>query len=157
MCSKKRIGVSQNALIITIVVVIAIVLISLFVVMVNLQKTVVVHVKDHDTQGNEARKNKTTIEELLEIASRRSTSRNDLTAAILKVSKECPFPSKIKGLAPKNAKMYLNFILLVASHKNADAKLIAFMDEELKKTNPEYKTEIDIYENEGIHQRSNRL
>lgn len=49
--------------------------------------------------------------------------------------------------------MYLNFILLNAYHKNADAKLIAFMDEELKIPNPEYKTEIDIYENEGIHQR----
>ena len=36
---------------------------------------------------------------------------------------------------------------MIASHRNADAKLIAFMDEELKKTNPDYKREIDLYEN----------
>ena len=60
-------------------------------------------------------------------------------------------------MTPKIAKVYLNFVLLVASHRNADAKLIAFMDEELKKANPEYKHEIDIYENEGINQRGKRI
>ena len=54
------------------------------------------------------------------------------------------------------AKIYLNFVLLVASHRNADAKLIAFMDDVLKNANPLYKKEIDIYENEGINQRGNR-
>ena len=68
-----------------------------------------------------------------------------------------PFPKKTKGIAPKSAKIYLNFVLLVASHHNADAKLIAFMDEELKKANPDYKREIDLYENEGINQRGNRI
>jgi len=31
------------------------------------------------------------------------------------------------------------------------------MDRELKKVNPEYITEIDIYENEGFAERKNRI
>lgn len=146
----------EDHIILAIVAVIAIVLISLFIVVANLQKTVVIRVKDSTPKEvEEARR--IAIEELIELVAKRSTSKNDLTAAILKASKECPFPKKTKGIAPKNAKMYLNFVLLIASHHNADAKLIAFMDEELKKANPDYKTEIDIYESEGIHQRGNRI
>jgi type II secretory pathway pseudopilin PulG len=146
----------ENHIILAIVAVIVIVLISLFIVVANLQKTVVIRVKDATSKDvEEARR--VAIEELIELVAKRTTSKNDLTAAILKASKECPFPKKTKGVAPKSAKMYLNFVLLIASHRNADAKLIAFMDEELKKANPDYKTEIDIYENEGIHQRGNRI
>ena len=146
----------ENHIIIAIVAVIAIVLISLFIVVANLQKTVVIRVKETTPKEvEEARR--IAIEELIELVAKRTTSKNDLTAAILKASKECPFPKKTKGIAPKSAKVYLNFVLLIASHHNADAKLIAFMDEELKKANPDYKTEIDIYESEGIHQRGNRI
>jgi len=146
----------EDHIILAIVAVIAIVLISLFIVVANLQKTVVIHVKDSTPKEvEEARR--VAIEELIELVAKRATSKNDLTAAILKASKECPFPKKTKGIAPKSAKIYLNFVLLIASHHNADAKLIAFMDEELKKANPDYKTEIDIYESEGIHQRGNRI
>ena len=146
----------ENYLIIAIVAVIAIVLITLFIIVANLQKTVVVEVS-RPTKVEEEKARKIAIEELVDIAAKRTSSRNDLTNAILKAAKECPFPEKQKGIAPKNAKIYLNFILLVASHRNADAKLIAFMDEELKKANPLYKHEIDIYENEGINQRGNRI
>ncbi len=145
----------ENYLIITIVVVIAIVLISLFIVVANLQKTVVVEVPKTPVQEEKARK--IAIEALIDIAAKRTSTHNDLTNAILKAAKECPFPAKEKGVAPKISKIYLNFVLLIASHRNADAKLIAFMDEELKKTNPEYKQEIDMYENEGINQRGNRI
>ena len=145
----------ENYLIITIVVVIAIVLISLFIVVANLQKTVVVEVPKTQVQEEKARK--IAIEALIDIAAKRTSTHNDLTNAILKAAKECPFPAKEKGVAPKISKIYLNFVLLIASHRNADAKLIAFMDEELKKTNPEYKQEIDMYENEGINQRGNRI
>ena len=144
----------ENYLIITIVAVIAIVLISLFIVVANLQKTVVVEVIHTQVQEEKARK--IAIEALIDIVAKRTTSHNDLTNAVLKAAKECPFPPKEKGVAPKISKMYLNFVLLIASHRNADAKLIAFMDEELKKANPEYKREIDMYENEGINQRGNR-
>ena len=145
----------ENYLIITIVAVIAIVLISLFIVVANLQKTVVVEVPNTPVQEEKARK--VAIEALIDIVAKRTTTRNELTNAILKAAQECPFPAKEKGVAPKVSKIYLNFVLLVASHRNADAKLIAFMDEELKKANPDYKREIDLYENEGINQRGNRI
>lgn len=146
----------ENYLIIVIVAVIIIVLVSLFIVVMNLQKTVIVEKKTpQEIKEEEARK--IAIEELIEIAAKRTSTKNELSAAILKAAKECPFPPKEKGVFPKSAKVYLNFILLIASHKNTDAKMIAFMDTELKKANPEYKQEIDIYENEGIHQRGNRV
>ncbi|MBP9566563.1 MAG: hypothetical protein KBE02_04730 [Sulfurospirillum sp.] len=146
----------ENYLIIVIVAVIIIVLVSLFIVVMNLQKTVIVEKKTpQEIKEEEARK--IAIEELVEIAAKRTSTKNELSAAILKAAKECPFPPKEKGVFPKSAKVYLNFILLIASHKNTDAKMIAFMDTELKKANPEYKQEIDIYENEGIHQRGNRV
>ena len=145
----------ENYLILAIVAVIAIVIISLFIVVANLQKTVVIEVAPSQVEEEKARK--IAIEAMVEIAAKRTSTRNDLTNAILQVAKACPFPEKQKGMTPKMAKVYLNFVLLVASHRNADAKLIAFMDEELKKANPEYKQEIDIYENEGINQRGSRI
>lgn len=141
-------------LVVAVVVVIAVVFVSLLVVVANSQKKVIVEVKKSEDRKP---KDKTTIEMLCEIATKRNATKTELTDAILKAAKECPFPAKVKGAAPKSAKVYLNFILLVASHRNADAKLIAYMDTELKKANPDYKQEIDIYENEGINQRGNRL
>ena len=141
-------------LVVAVVVVIAVVFVSLLVVVANSQKKVIVEVKKSEDRKS---KDKTTIEMLCEIATKRNATKTELTDAILKAAKECPFPAKVKGAAPKSAKVYLNFILLVASHRNADAKLIAYMDTELKKANPDYKQEIDIYENEGINQRGNRL
>jgi len=145
----------ENFLVFTVIAVIAIILISLVIVFINLKKDAAIQIsqKKHDEEIQK----KITIEAMVELVAKRNTSKNDITLAILEVAKSCPFPPKTKGISPKNAKMYLNFILLVASHKNVDAKLIAFMDEQLKKTNPEYKTEIDIYESEGIHQRGNRV
>ena len=146
----------ENYLIIMIVAIIAIVIISLFIIVVNLKKTVVVQLSSEEIKIEAIKAQKMAIEALVEIAAKRTSSRNDLTAAILKVAEDCPFPQKENGVAPKMAKIYLNFVLLVASHRNADAKLIAFMDDVLKNANPLYKKEIDIYENEGINQRGNR-
>jgi len=106
---------------------------------------------------NISKEKKLTIEDMVEIAARRSSSKNDLTNAIIKVSKEFIFPAKIKGKLPKGIKVYLNFVLLIASHSKSDAKLIAFASNELKKVNKDYSTEIDIYENEGLRQRANRI
>lgn len=146
----------ENYLIISIIAVIAIVLISLFIVVANLQKTVVIE-SPTPTSEQKEKEQKIAIEALIEIAAKRTSTRNELANAIIRAAKDCPFPVKEKGVAPKVSKIYLNFVLLIASHRNADAKLIAFMDEELKKTNSEYKREIDLYENEGINQRGNRI
>lgn len=104
-----------------------------------------------------AKSKKYTIEDMVELAANRNTTKNELTNAIIKVSKEFKFPPKARGKTPKSIKTYLNFVLLVASHKKSDAKLIAFMNTTLKKVNSEYAKEIDIYENEGLRQRANRV
>lgn len=102
-------------------------------------------------------KEKITIEKLVDIAADRNSTKNDLTKAILELSRHFPFPNKLKGKITTEGKVYLNFVLLVASHRNADAKLVAFMNTELKKKNDDYTKEIDIYESEGIRQRGKRV
>lgn len=98
-----------------------------------------------------------TIKDMTEIAANRHSTQEDLKKAVDIVIKELPFPKKVKFKLPKDVKIYLNFVLLIASHKNADAKLIAYMDEKLKEANMQYGTEIDIYENEGFKERKNRI
>jgi len=100
---------------------------------------------------------KFTIKDMNEIAVNRKSTRDDLQKAVDTVISDFPFPKKVKYKLPKEIKIYLNFILLLASHKNADAKLIAYMVEKLKEVNPEYIREIDIYENQGLKERSNRI
>ncbi|WP_024955320.1 hypothetical protein [Sulfurospirillum arcachonense] len=131
-----------------------IVFLVLLVVFSSMGKKSVV-IKKH-TKNAPTKNKKLTIEDMLDIAANKNSTKNDLTNAIIKVSKEFIFPSKIKGKMPKGIKLYLNFVLLTASHKKADAKLIAFMSSELKKANKDYSTEIDIYENEGLRQRMHR-
>lgn len=96
------------------------------------------------------------LDDLLFIVSRRSSSKSELSSAAIEFVRKLPFPQKDSSKVPENAKEYLNFILLLASHKNTDAKLIAFVNKELKKRNPSYIKEIDIYEDQGIRQRKNR-
>ena len=114
-------------------------------------------IKKSTVKNKKQDKNKITIVEMVEIAANRNSSKNDLTSAIIKVAKEFPFPSKTQVQANSEIKVYLDFVLLVASHKKSDAKLIAFMNTELKKSNKAYVKEIDIYENEGLKQRSKRV
>jgi competence protein ComGC len=145
----------EKSLIVALIVALLIIIILVLVVVVSSmskKRTKVKVVKKHGIIKGK----KYTIEDMVELAANRNTSKNDLTNAILKVSKEFVFPQKIKGKMPKGIKVYLNFVLLVASHKHADAKLIAFMNTTLKKANSDYSTEIDIYENEGLRQRVNR-
>ncbi len=143
-------------LIIAVVIVLFILIIAVIRRIGNSKTTVVVKKKRKNVSDN-IKKNQYTIEQMVEIAARRDSSKEDLKRAVDIVAKELPFPKKIKYKVPKISKVYLNFVLLIASHKNADAKLIAYMDKELKKVNPEYSTEIDIYENEGFRQRRNRI
>ncbi|MBL0687670.1 MAG: hypothetical protein JJV95_07105 [Sulfurospirillum sp.] len=94
-----------------------------------------------------------TIDDMLELVSDRNLSKSNLVSAINKMAKEFVFPRKFKGQMPEGAKKYLSFILLVASHKNADAKVIATMNATLKKVNKDYYSEIEMHESEGVRQR----
>jgi len=93
-----------------------------------------------------------TLDDLLAVANDPGTSKNKLFSILRTFYSNFRLPPKKDGIAPEDAKEYLNFILAIASHKNADAKLIAFMTNELKKKNPEYAREIDAYEQKGMSQ-----
>mgnify|MGYP000293319961 FL=1 len=90
-----------------------------------------------------------TLQDLIGIVSDQKSDKDDLLAALKTFAASFNIPSKQNGKAASDAKAHLNFITILASHKNADAKLIAFMSNELKKKNPEYAREIDVYEQKG--------
>ena len=110
---------------------------------------------DKTTQNTPATKEEKelTLQDLINIAGNPKSDKNDLFAALKIFAASFKIPSKQNGKAPSDAKAYLNFITILAYHKNADAKLIAFMSNELKKKNPEYVAEIDYYEQLGTSQR----
>ncbi len=145
----------EKGLVVALVVALLIIIILVLVVVLSSTGKKAKKVKVVKKQGIVKGK-KYTIENMVELAANRNTTKNDLTSAILKVSKEFIFPKKIKGKMPKGIKVYLNFVLLIASHKKSDAKLIAFMNTTLKKANQDYVNEIDIYEDEGLMQRMSR-
>ena len=99
------------------------------------------------------REKEITLQDLIDMASNPKSDKNDLFAALKIFTASFKIPPKQNGKAPSDAKAYLNFITILASHKNADAKLIALMSNELKKKNPEYVAEIDYYEQLGTSQR----
>lgn len=106
------------------------------------------------TQESQLEKNLASkLDELLLIVSNKQSSKDTLEGVAIDFVQNFPFPAKRGENIPKHAKGYLNFILLLARHKNTDAKLIAFVNKELKKRNPTYSNEIDIYEDQGIKQR----
>ncbi len=141
------------------IVIVAVILIILIVIIIKKMgggEEVVVR-KRIKVKSKDPEEKKYTIKEMVEIAARRDSTKEDLKRAVDIVSKKLKFPKKDKYKVPEIAKIYLNFILLVSSHRNADAKLIAYMDAVLKAANPEYTKEIDIYENEGFRERKKRI
>ena len=97
-----------------------------------------------------------TIEKLEELASDKTLSKNELFELIQIFGEKFIMPAKKNQVAPKEASNYINFIILICSHENADAKLISFLDKEAKKKNPSYVAEIEDSERIGIENRKNR-
>ena len=97
-----------------------------------------------------------TIEKLEELASDNSLSKNELFDLVKVFADKFSIPAKKDKGAPKEASNYINFIILICSHQNADAKLISFLDKEAKKKNPSYVAEIEDSEKIGIENRKNR-
>ncbi len=89
----------------------------------------------------------------IKIVSDESSSASKIQDAINKVVRSYPFPKKKEIKAPPEAKPYLDFIFRVVCNKNSNAKLIAYMNKELKRVNPDYKDEIDAYEEKGLRAR----
>lgn len=107
----------------------------------------------NDKQSSKNRKNRVTIENYARIAANKNSTKEELSNAVSEVIRSFPFPPKNSEVPPKEAKPYLDFVFLIVYHKKSDAKLIAYMSQELKKINPTYKNEIDAYEEEGLKKR----
>jgi len=147
---------NEKYIFIAIIVVIIFVATALLLILKNSKNTTIIINKEQNKKSTIYKEN-FNIKDMSEIAAKRKSSKEELKKAINYVKNNLPFPKKTNYKMPKDIKIYLNFVLLIASHKNADAALIAYMDRELKKVNPQYNTEIDIYENEGLKERSNRI
>ncbi|NOX15828.1 MAG: hypothetical protein GXP61_07360 [Epsilonproteobacteria bacterium] len=146
---------AKYILISIIVTIIVIIFIVLLIILSNNSK-VVIKTKTINKK-NDISKKIVNIKDMVEIAAKRDSSEANLKEAIGIVAKQLQFPKKIKYRVPKEAKIYLNFVLLIASHRHCDAKMIAYMDKVVKQANPDYTREIDIYENEGLRERSRRI
>ncbi|ANE35497.1 hypothetical protein CIG11343_0415 [Campylobacter iguaniorum] len=92
------------------------------------------------------------IQDLISIVSDQSTSRDTLFKACQYFLKNFKFPDKKSGTSQETF-LYLHFIGLISSHKKSDAKLISYLDNEVKKSNPNYGLEVDKYEASGIAKR----
>ena len=86
----------------------------------------------------------------------KTLSKNELFELIQIFGEKFIIPAKKNQIAPKEASNYINFIILICSHQNADAKLISFLDKEAKKKNPSYVAEVEDSERIGIENRKNR-
>lgn len=107
-----------------------------------------------ESQDNVVQKNiNSKLDELILVLLNKQSTNDALTSVAIDFVQNFPFPPKKDANVPKSAKSYLRFVLLLAMHKNTDAKLIAYVNKELKKRNPSYANEIDIYEDQGIMQR----
>lgn len=139
------------------IVAIIIILISLIIFVIFLTKKDK-GVKEPEVQNiQKEQKNGIGINEILEIVSNPATSKNQLFNAARILFKEFSIPPKVNGEIPDSAKPFFSFILLLASHPNADAKLISYVNLEMKSKNPSYSSEIDSYEEQGISSRNKRL
>ena len=101
-------------------------------------------------------KEEITIEKLEKLAGDNSLSKNELFELIQIFIEKFNIPPKNNQTMPREANNYINFIILICSHKNANAKLISFLDKEAKKKNPSYVVEIENSERVGIENRKNR-
>ncbi|EKR7997376.1 fatty-acid--CoA ligase [Campylobacter fetus] len=136
--------------IIALIVIALIIIFILVIVMVakNKPKAKTVHIAiNKDSKGLD-------IEDLISIVSDKKSTKEDIFKASQYFIKNFKIPPKLDGKAPPESKIYLRFIALVAAHKNSDAKIIAYIDNEIKKSNSKYGNEIDKYERNGIARRT---
>lgn len=91
------------------------------------------------------------IKDLLIKASSKNLNKDEiknLIAMFLKLK----WPPKTDPLSDE-AKLFLSFILIIASNKNTEAKIVAELNSQCKKANPNYTTQIEEYENMGLSAR----
>ncbi len=147
---------NEKYIIISIIATIIVIIFIVLIVILNNNNKVIIKTKTVN-KIDDIPKSSITIKDMVEVAAKRDSNEADLRKAIDDVAAQLQFPKKIKHRVPKEAKIYLNFVLLISSHRHCNAKMIAHMDKVIKQSNPDYTREIDIYENEGLRERSRRI
>lgn len=94
------------------------------------------------------------INELNAIASDSASSKNDLFNIVRYYIKNLTIPAKVDGKIPPESDPYLLFVYLIASHRNSDAKLIAYMSVSMCEKFPQYAIEIETQEKKAVNFRS---
>ena len=131
-------------------------LIALFILIIAVLIAAVLKFKDAPAKSiiSEKTTRETTLQDLLEIVRNKNSDKNELSEALKIFATSFKIPPKNGDKVSAEARAYLMFITILASHPKADAKFIAFMNNELKKANPAYSSEIDVYEKEGVRKRA---
>lgn len=92
------------------------------------------------------------IDDMIAVVSKDNLSKNDLFLALQYYINNFEIPKEDELEINK----YMLFIFLIASHRSADAKLIAYMSITLRKLYPQYLARIEIEEQKGIEYRKKR-
>jgi hypothetical protein len=131
-------------------------LIALFILIIAVLIAAVLKFKDVPAKSiiSEKTKRETTLQDLLEIVRNKNSDKKELSEALKIFATSFKIPPKNGDKVSAEARAYLMFITILASHPKTDAKFIAFMNNELKKANPAYSSEIDVYEKEGVRKRA---
>lgn len=146
----------STVIVVVVAICVLIALYELFSLVAKSQKTKKQTVT-HKEEEHKKSDNVITIERLLEIAQDSYSSKKLLSNVVLKVITSYPFPQRKSGTLSDEQNLYLSFVRAIASNKNADAKLIAYMSTELKKRNPAYSDEIEYNEKAGISDRGSLI
>lgn len=94
------------------------------------------------------------INELNAIASDSKSSKNDLFKIVRYYLRNYNIPAKVDGKIPPESDPYLLFVYLIASHRNSDAKLIAYMSVSMSEKYPQYAIEIETQEKKAVNFRT---
>jgi len=97
---------------------------------------------------------KISFEKIAEIFANKKSTKEELAENIEQLIKyHGKIHTKLGDLAHPDFKRYLNVIMALCSHPQADKNLIVALDHKLKAKNPKYTMEIDDAVNKGIAKR----
>ncbi|RAZ25070.1 hypothetical protein [Campylobacter hyointestinalis] len=96
-----------------------------------------------------------TINDLITIVSDPNSSKETIFKTVRYFISNFKFPQKQDGVSLET-NIYLHFVTLVSKHRNSDAKIISYLNNEIKKSNPNYGLEVDKAEANGMNGRSFR-
>lgn len=149
----------SEGIIFFIVIIIIFVLFFIFIIVLNLlfkDKKVSTQIRKLDVIQMINNGKIVEVQDLNDFLKNQNVSKEDLTKVCNYFVANHKLPhKKTTDQIPASARMHIRFISLLSSHPNADAKIISFFNNTLKRVNPGYEKEIDQFESNGIkHRRS---